>query len=243
MIKNFSRKIIVKVLAVVLALTCFTTASLTNEVYADNNNYIKVIKNTTTSSVRMRSGRGTKYKTILTIPKGKTVKVITSSNGWNEVEYNGKKGYVSSKYLKTTTSTPSKPQQPQQPSQNQQIESVIALAYKQLGKKYVYGAAGPNNFDCSGLTSYCFKNAIGKTIPRTSREQSKTGTYVSLSNLKRGDLIFFGNKKTGKVSHVVIYLGNNQYLHSPRTGDVVKISSTNTSYFRANALFGRRILN
>lgn len=123
-----------------------------------------------------------------------------------------------------------------------QIERVISLAQKQLGKPYKYGAAGPSSFDCSGLTSYCFKNSVNKTIPRVSRDQAKTGTFVKLNNLKRGDLLFFGNKKTGRVSHVGIYLGNNKYIHSPRTGDVVKISSTQTTYFYKNALHGRRII-
>ncbi|MBQ3420484.1 MAG: C40 family peptidase [Romboutsia sp.] len=125
-------------------------------------------------------------------------------------------------------------------SSNQKIEKVISLANKQLGKKYKYGATGPKNFDCSGLTYYCFKNAVGQTIPRTSSQQSKKGKYISISKLKRGDLVFFGNKKTKKVSHVALYIGNNKFIHSPKPGDVVRIDSMKTSYYKNRALHGRR---
>ena len=68
---------------------------------------------------------------------------------------------------------------------------VIAYAKTLLGKPYVWGAQGPNSFDCSGFTYYVFKNKAGIVLPRTSSAQSKYGTYVSKSNLKAGDLVFF----------------------------------------------------
>ena len=63
--------------------------------------------------------------------------------------------------------------------------------------------------------------SVGISIPRTSKQQSTYGKAVSKSNLQVGDLVFFGNP----VHHVGMYVGNNQYIHSPKTGDVVKISS------------------
>lgn len=95
----------------------------------------------------------------------------------------------------------------------------VQLAKSKLGCKYVWGATGPNTFDCSGLMYWVAKQ-LGKSIPRTSKEQSRSGTPVSKANLLPGDLVFFGNP----VHHVGMFIGNNEFIHSPQTGDVVKIS-------------------
>lgn len=96
--------------------------------------------------------------------------------------------------------------------------AVLNEAYKHLGKAYVYGATGPNNFDCSGFTQYVFKKAAGIDISRTTYSQINVGTPVSQSELQPGDLIF---PHTG---HVGIYVGNGQMIHAPQTGDVIKVS-------------------
>lgn len=84
---------------------------------------------------------------------------------------------------------------------------------------------------------YWVAKQLGKSIPRTSREQSKGGVGVSKSNLMPGDLVFFANK--GGVHHVGMYIGNNQFIHSPQTGDVVKISSLSSrkDYHNARRYF------
>lgn len=97
----------------------------------------------------------------------------------------------------------------------------VQLAKSKLGCKYVWGATGPNTFDCSGLMYWVAKQ-LGKSIPRTSKEQSRSGTPVSKANLLPGDLVFFANKNG--VHHVGMFIGNNEFIHSPQTGDVVKIS-------------------
>ena len=96
----------------------------------------------------------------------------------------------------------------------------VQLAKSKLGCKYVWGATGPNTFDCSGLM-YWIAKQLGKSIPRTSKEQSRGGTPVSKANLLPGDLVFFGSP----VHHVGMFIGNNQFIHAPQTGDVVKVSS------------------
>lgn len=98
------------------------------------------------------------------------------------------------------------------------INGLITLLKAQLGKPYVYGAAGPNAFDCSGLTSYVYKNALGIDIGRTTYDQLNAEIEVSQSELKVGDLVFPHS------GHVGIYIGNGQMIHAPQTGDVVKIS-------------------
>lgn len=122
-------------------------------------------------------------------------------------------------------------------SGNDKINKLIDTARSKLGCRYVWGATGPNTFDCSGLTQYCYRQ-IGIHIPRTSSEQGRAGTYVSRSNLQTGDLIFFNSP----ISHVGIYIGNNQMIHAPQTGDVVKVANINNSYFKRNYNTARRFL-
>lgn len=99
------------------------------------------------------------------------------------------------------------------------MSGLITLLTAQLGKPYVYGATGPSTFDCSGLTSYVYRNALGIEIGRTTYDQINSGVEVSQSELKVGDLVF------PHPGHVGIYIGNGQMIHAPQTGDVVKISS------------------
>lgn len=93
----------------------------------------------------------------------------------------------------------------------------LAFAKKQLGKPYVFGAEGPNSYDCSGLTSAAWR-AAGISIPRTSSAQSlSAGQPVAKADLQPGDLVFFYHP----VSHVALYVGNGIVLHAPRPGKVV----------------------
>ena len=96
----------------------------------------------------------------------------------------------------------------------------IDTAMAQRGKPYVWAAGGPRAFDCSGLTQYAFA-AAGLTLPHSSRMQSQMGRSVSRSELQPGDLVFFYSP----VSHVGIYIGGNQMVHAPTSGDVVKVAS------------------
>lgn len=88
------------------------------------------------------------------------------------------------------------------------------------GSPYKWGATGPRNFDCSGLTLYAFKKA-GKSLPRTAAAQYSKTRHISASNRKRGDLVFFHSGRY--VYHVGIYAGKGRIWHSPKTGDVVKL--------------------
>jgi cell wall-associated NlpC family hydrolase len=96
---------------------------------------------------------------------------------------------------------------------------VVGVAYDQLGKPYVWGATGPNSFDCSGLTYYCYRVGAGMGIPRNSYGQARLPS-VSASQLQPGDILGFRGW-----GHVGLYVGNNQYIHAPHTGDVVRVAS------------------
>ncbi|MFL8757519.1 NlpC/P60 family protein [Clostridioides sp. GD02376] len=119
-------------------------------------------------------------------------------------------------------------------SNSSKADKLISIAKSKLGCKYIYGATGPNNFDCSGFTQWCYKQ-IGISIPRTVATQSKVGKAVDLkdrSKWKAGDLLC--RVGGGSSNHVMMYLGNGQMIHSPQTGDVVKIQSVD-SYRKGKA--------
>lgn len=101
----------------------------------------------------------------------------------------------------------------------------IALKYalKQIGDRYVFGAAGTVTWDCSGLTMRAYQ-AAGVSLPHSSAAQSRMGKKVSLNALKPGDLLFFGRP----VSHVGIYLGGGKMVHAPRSGSRVKVASSSS---------------
>ena len=99
----------------------------------------------------------------------------------------------------------------------------IALKYalKQIGDRYVFGAAGLVTWDCSGLTMRSYQ-AAGVSLPHSSAAQSRMGKKVSLNSLKPGDLLFYGRP----VSHVGIYLGGGKMVHAPRSGSRVKVTTS-----------------
>lgn len=106
--------------------------------------------------------------------------------------------------------------------------AVANLAKEQVGKPYIWGATGPNGFDCSGLAQYVYQQAAGINLPRTTYDQVKVGQTVPLDKLQAGDLIFWGSATAPY--HVGIYIGNNQYVNAA-TPDQGTILQTMTSYY------------
>ncbi len=101
--------------------------------------------------------------------------------------------------------------------------SVIAEAYKYLGVPYVWGGKTPSGFDCSGFTSYVFRNATGREIGGWTVPQESAGTKISVAEAQPGDLYFWGS--AGSTYHVAIALGGGQYIHAPTTGKTVSVGS------------------
>ena len=157
----------------------------------------------------------------------------------------------SSNSSSSNNSTNSSNGQAQKPAQNNNssynppasstssVQAVLNLAYSKIGCPYVWGAEGPNSFDCSGFTSYVFRNAAGVSLPRTSSAQSGYGRTVSKSNLQPGDLVFFDTMDKGKVSHVGMYIGNNEFIHAANSKKGV-IKSTLTGYYDKKFINARR---
>ncbi|MFI7286365.1 NlpC/P60 family protein [Streptomyces anulatus] len=110
--------------------------------------------------------------------------------------------------------------------------AALSAAATQIGKPYVSGGSGPNSYDCSGLTQWAFAQA-GVSITRTTFTQHNDGTKIGRSQLKPGDLVFFNN-----LAHVGFYAGNNQILHAPKPGTVVRYESMD---YMGTFQFGVRI--
>ena len=131
-------------------------------------------------------------------------------------------------------------------SNAKKLEYVIYVCQQQLGKKYVFGAAGPNTFDCSGLMLYAFKK-IGISLQHSAMGEGYNNNREKISaksSLKRGDMIFFNTVSDGDLcDHVGIFLGNNYFLHASSGAGKVIISSVASGYYSRVYSWGRRVLN
>ena len=113
-------------------------------------------------------------------------------------------------------------------------------AMSPIGLSYRFGGNSPTQgLDCSGFMQYIFKRSMGITLPRTSAEMATVGQQVDRANLKPGDMVFFGSG--GRVSHVGMYIGNDRFIHAPRTGRDIEITSMNGNYWKSRYITARRV--
>ena len=177
--------------------------------------------------VNVREGAGIDYKVIGSVSYGQSVDVTGSENGWFSIAYNGTTGYVFGEYITF-----------EQLYTQTMADKILTEAKTHLGKPYVYGGSGPYSFDCSGFTSYVYRQ-LGYYLNRTAAAQYSNGTYVSKENLQPGDLVMFGR---GYINHVGIYIGNNQFIHAENARTGVVITSLDASYYASTYAGARRIL-
>jgi cell wall-associated NlpC family hydrolase len=128
------------------------------------------------------------------------------------------------------------PQSPTIVAPPSSYSGAVGVAMAQLGKPYVWAAAGPDAFDCSGLVVYSFA-AVGKSLPHSTYALYGMGVPVSRDQLQPGDLVFFDG-----LGHMGIYIGGDQFVHAPHTGDVVKVSSLDEGWYASSYVGARRIL-
>ncbi|MEK5052549.1 C40 family peptidase [Niallia sp. FSL K6-0212] len=117
-------------------------------------------------------------------------------------------------------------------------KSVVTVAKNYIGTPYKYGGTSPKGFDCSGFVGYSYKK-VGKSLPRTTASIYKKGKKVKKANLQKGDLIFFETYKKG-ASHVGIYIGSNQFIHSSSSKGV-KVDKLSNSYWKTKYYGAKRI--
>ncbi|HRL22102.1 MAG TPA: C40 family peptidase [Alcaligenes sp.] len=118
---------------------------------------------------------------------------------------------------------------------------MASTALSFLGVKYSFGGDAPSTgFDCSGLVSYAAEKSLGLKLPRQSKDIAKQGTSVNRSELRKGDLVFF-NTRGARYSHVGIYLGDDKFVHAPRSGSVVRVENMQTTYWKKRYNGARRL--
>jgi cell wall-associated NlpC family hydrolase len=121
-------------------------------------------------------------------------------------------------------------------------EQVAAYARQMVGTAYRFGGAEPaTGFDCSGLVQYVYRQVSGVTLPRTARSLSELGARIPMVGLLPGDLVFFNTRRFA-YSHVGIYIGHHQFIHAPRTGERVEVSTIDSRYWQRRFNGARRLV-
>ena len=209
------------------------------------------------TSVNLRSGPGTGYKSVGTASMGDRLYIIGLNEGWYKVIAGSTTCYIRSDFLKLTeipyenADSPISPKYFRRGSSIGSVPSsgnsnsgsnftgaqIVSEAQKHLGVRYVYGGASPSGFDCSGLVYYVL-STLGYKANRTPEAQYGQGTYVSKNNLKPGDLVFFSGNGT-TITHVGIYSGNGQFIHAPNSRSTVSYADLNSGYW-ATVYYGAR---
>ena len=204
-----------------------------------------------TENLNVRSDQSATSSKLGILSKGEKVTGIDKGE-WVEFTFNGKTGYVIKSYLSATkpaaeqpkannNSGNSTPAKTEKQSYSSDIDKVVEVALAQVGKPYIWASANPNiGFDCSGLVYYVYKQ-VGISLNRTSYTQINNGVSVDSKDLRKGDLVFFNNGG-GRISHVGIYIGNNQFVHASSPGTGVIVSKLFGSYFGNTYVGARRIV-
>lgn len=136
--------------------------------------------------------------------------------------------------------TREEPKSNAEPMGRADADELISNAMGFIGVAYRFGGTSPTGFDCSGFMQYVFRKAFAVSLPRTSAAQASVGTYVSRSELRPGDMVFFRTHGS-RISHVGMYIGNDRFIHAPRTGKRIEITSLSSKYWNARYATARRV--
>ncbi|AOE84358.1 C40 family peptidase [Pseudomonas sp. TCU-HL1] len=123
-------------------------------------------------------------------------------------------------------------------------EDVLFRALGLVGTPYRWGGNTPDSgFDCSGLIGYVYRDAVGISLPRSTRELiAMRAPSIGVNALQSGDLVFFATNGGGQVSHAGIYVGEGRFVHAPRTGGTVRLDSLSNSYWQRSYLSAKRVI-
>ena len=187
----------------------------------------------TASALNVRSEPNTDSERVGSLKSGKIVEILgQTQSGWYQIE----NGFISAEYVVLVDEA-----EATKASLGQEIAD-YALQF--VGYPYVYGGSSPSGFDCSGFTSYVYRQ-FGYSLNRSAASQLSNGTPVSMSELQPGDLVLFKKSGTGSkaASHVGLYIGNNQFVHASTSTVGVIVSSLSEAYYTTGFVGGRRIVN
>ena len=192
----------------------------------------------TTSVLNIRTAPSSSSQIAGQLYYNDVVSVCGYNGDWYEIFYNGEFRYIHSNYVEFRDASSLSSRDGNNFSRTG--SKLVEYSKIFIGTPYVYGGCSPSGFDCSGFTSYVYKQ-FGYSLPRSSASQASIGTPVSRSNLLPGDLLFFDTY--GGISHVGIYVGDDNFIHATVPGDIVRISSLNTAYYSSRYVTARRVLN
>ena len=182
----------------------------------------------TEGPLNVRSGPDTSYEKVDSLSTGQVVQGTQLDNGWYQIDG----GYISGEYVSEVDLSAS----------SELGAQIASYALQFLGYPYVYGGSSPSGFDCSGFTSYIYKQ-FGYSINRTASNQLDNGYAVDRSELQPGDLVMFCQYgSTKRASHVGLYIGNNQYIHASTPGVGVIISDLDDMSISSGFVGARRIV-
>jgi len=201
------------------------------------------IVNTDGSTLNVRSGPSTDSEKVVALYNGTVVNITGIDNGWYKISTrNGTTGYVNSEYMLTCQdSSGTRGDDIATATYSGMGQQAADFALQYLGCPYVYGGNGPNSFDCSGFTSYVYRN-FGYSLNRTASGQLSNGQTVSMSELQPGDLVFFRHNTSKPASHVGIYIGGGQFVHASTNTYTVRIDNLTSGHYYNVFVGGRRIM-
>ena len=199
---------------------------------------VKSVGTVTADLLNVRSQPSSDSDVVGQLARGDEVRLTGVSGNWYEILLYGQLRFVHSDYVSVRDAGALASRDGT--GFSRVGSRIVEYSKNYIGTPYVSGGSSPSGFDCSGFTSYVFKQ-FGVSLPRTSASQAAIGTPVSRVELMPGDLVFFNTY--GGISHVGIYLGDDNFIHSTVPGDIVRISSLNTSYYSSRYVTARRIMN
>lgn len=186
-----------------------------------------------TEDLNVRTGPSTRDRVVAELPEGSSITLTGRfRSGYAQFGYHGSLRWVSAAYLASAVGGPPSGPSPSPVTQpivqpgpeipaGSKGQIALAFARAQLGEPYVFGATGPDRWDCSGLSQAAWR-AAGVSIPRTTYTQFRIGTRVARADLRLGDLVFFYGSNP---SHVGLYAGNGMIIAAPRPGKTVSYTS------------------
>ena len=174
-------------------------------------------------------------------PEGYTFTVVSYYGYWYGIMFEGELAFIEKQHM-YTPSFIAVPRARFRGPNSSIVDEIIEKAKRYLGTPYRWGGNGPNAFDCSGFVIYVLR-PFGVTLPRRSRDMAHSGVYVPRNQIQPGDLVFFATAGGRTVSHVALYIGGGQIIHSssPGTGGVI-ISNLHNAYFTRTYVTARRVL-
>lgn len=203
-------------------------------------------------NLRKEPSKSAEVLDVLTI--NAEVTILTEEEGWYKIKVKNQTGYVakdlvSNKKTEVSSRNADTPRQDKQEANVTPTDSassdlgtqIANYAVGFVGYPYVYGGNTPSGFDCSGFTSYVYKQ-FGYSISRSSSGQVNNGVAVAKSDLQPGDLVLFKGQNSSSIGHVGIYIGGNEFVHASTAKTGVKISSLSSGSYIARYVTARRVI-